>query len=1120
MRDWSSFNNWNSHISDKNAFRALQFLKEIIDEYQKEVTAEKERFDSEKDRSQQYNRQAVSRIKEQEEKAVWALKKAHDESLSEITELQNDCRRKHEEIANLRLAQTSFKGLKKMLVGLSAGTVAGSKQQAQTATQEEFAAYQAVDSALERWRDKQNQLFQEQVKAENDKANRACDVEQKKYYEHVDQIQNAHKRKLEELERQYRAALNEIMSPEKVRAFQNNVRESTQVAENYSCTPNLSDFIYFGDISTEIMSRGKIDAEVRNMALSANDRVFEDDAKSLRAHLPYCQRLDDGISLFLNYNNKNRVQYQEQLRLLLLRLFMSYPAGKVEATMIDPVELGETFSIFTPLGEEQPRIIDTKIWSREQDITNAIGILREKLETVMSSYGEDRKSRLEREPVRILAITDFPTGFSANALRDLQAIVRKSAACGVCIFIWANSDEVEKLQSSQGAVFNEIKQMLHVANADGDKVMLVAGRYHDIRLHFDPMKDISASRKEIIQVLTRGIHSSGKKIEDFSSMYEDDISDPNNWFHQTTIDEMVIPIGIKGAGTVVRMIMGKENTTAHHALIAGQTGSGKSTLLHTIIMSTLLNYSPDEAQLYLVDFKEGVEFKTYSKLNLPSVRLVAIDCEREFGLSVLRELRKEMKRRFDQFKREADRENINDYRKVTGKKVPRMIAIFDEVQELFRESNDVIGGECATILSELLTLGRAAGIHIVLVSQNFDLMPGIKQTMLSHAAIRIGIKGIQGSEENAKSVLGEGNNGVRQLPEGMAGAAVFNNESGKEAANTIFQVAFLEKEKRAELLALLSSVQNSDAYARKYKAKTKVLLTSAEDDMFNPFNQLILNSHAEKLLDDKTNYSLMIGEGFELVRKFKIGIAPAKRQNLLVIGQEEKVAASIFYFSMLSLLYGELGNEDVRKDNQLICFMNLSDEEEFLEPNNTSFSHIRSCFPKQVKMTGIGGMEDMISDTYDTLMRRMEGVETSEERLFLMIFGVNRAHKLKQNGVYEEDDESSALSKLIEIFDRGPQYGINSILWGESLSGTKRVLGNQCDRYFAQHIAFKTDKETMDDFVMESMSETLRDTTAVYMDVDNDVKNTHFRPYEIPVKQWVNKFAKAYEKYISAGGEN
>ena len=48
------------------------------------------------------------------------------------------------------------------------------------------------------------------------------------------------------------------------------------------------------------------------------------------------------------------------------------------------------------------------------------------------------------------------------------------------------------------------------------------------------------------------------------------------------------------------------------SLIAGKTGSGKSTLLHAIVTNLALTYSPDQIELYLIDFKKGVEFKTYA----------------------------------------------------------------------------------------------------------------------------------------------------------------------------------------------------------------------------------------------------------------------------------------------------------------------------------------------------------------------------------------------------------------------------------------------------------------------------------------------------------------------------
>jgi len=77
-------------------------------------------------------------------------------------------------------------------------------------------------------------------------------------------------------------------------------------------------------------------------------------------------------------------------------------------------------------------------------------------------------------------------------------------------------------------------------------------------------------------------------------------------------------------------------------LLAGRTGSGKSTLLHAIATNAALRYSPAELELYLVDFKKGVEFKNYATRDLPQAQVVGVESEREFGLSVLERLDREL----------------------------------------------------------------------------------------------------------------------------------------------------------------------------------------------------------------------------------------------------------------------------------------------------------------------------------------------------------------------------------------------------------------------------------------------------------------------------------------------
>ena len=58
----------------------------------------------------------------------------------------------------------------------------------------------------------------------------------------------------------------------------------------------------------------------------------------------------------------------------------------------------------------------------------------------------------------------------------------------------------------------------------------------------------------------------------------------------------------------------------------------------------------------------------------------------------------------------------------------------------------------------------------------------------------------------------------------------------------------------------------------------------------------------------------------------------------------------------------------------------------------------------------------------------------------------------------------------------------------------------------------------MDFLVAETDTKSLNGQTAVYMDVNTDVKNTHFRPYDIPAKVWVERYAEVYDRIVNEGG--
>src|SRR5207237_8270591 len=148
------------------------------------------------------------------------------------------------------------------------------------------------------------------------------------------------------------------------------------------------------------------------------------------------------------------------------------------------------------------------------------------------------------------------------------------------------------------------------------------------------------------------------------------------------------------------------------------TGSGKSARCHIIITSLPLWCSPEQVELYLVDFKKGVEFNCYANRRLPHARVVAIESARAFGLSVLERVDAELRRRGDLF-RQLGVQDLPGYKRAGGsEKLPRSLLLIDEFQEFFVEEDRVSQG-AAVLLDRIVRQGRAFGIHVILGSQAF-----------------------------------------------------------------------------------------------------------------------------------------------------------------------------------------------------------------------------------------------------------------------------------------------------------------------------------------------------------------------------------------------------------------
>lgn len=160
-----------------------------------------------------------------------------------------------------------------------------------------------------------------------------------------------------------------------------------------------------------------------------------------------------------------------------------------------------------------------------------------------------------------------------------------------------------------------------------------------------------------------------------------------------------------------------------HLLIAGTTGSGKSVLISAITTCLVMNNSPEDLRLVMLDPKM-VELLRFN--GLPHL-MGKVETKLERITAVLRWVVVEMQRRYKLLEelRVRDLENYNRKigRRKAGQTLPRIVVLIDELADLMMSSAE----HTESTLVRLAQMARATGIHLVVATQrpSTDVVTGL-----------------------------------------------------------------------------------------------------------------------------------------------------------------------------------------------------------------------------------------------------------------------------------------------------------------------------------------------------------------------------------------------------------
>lgn len=793
-------------------------------------------------------------------------------------------------------------------------------------------------------------------------------------------------------------------------------------------------------------------------------------------------------SLILQTSSAASAQAAEILNHTILRLLASCPPGKASFTILDPVGLGQNFAGLMNLSDYEDSLINHRIWTQRDQIEDRLGTLSAHIEKIIQMYLRDEFATITEynsqagsvaEKYHFLVIADYPANFSESAVKRLESILASGPRCGVFTLMHADlralpPEEAAALQPRAASVV--LRQEAGVWTLPGTPM---AG------LSLTPFSPPPAEQSlALLHAIGRASVDSARVQVPFSQI----APLPENYWQNDTTQELRIPIGRTGATKQQILAIGKG--TRQHALFAGKTGSGKSTLFHVIITNLALSCSPDQVEFYLIDFKKGVEFKCYATKQLPHARVVAIESDREFALSVLHRLDEELKRRGDRF-RALGVQDLPGWQRAGGPEpIPRTLLIIDEFQEFFVE-DDTIAQTASLLLDRIVRQGRAFGIHVLLGSQTLGGAYSLPRATLGQMTIRVAL---QCNEADAYLIMDDNNSAPRLLS--RPGEGIYNDAAGSVEGNSPFQVVWLPDDERDLWLDKVTALSARSGRP----AQTPIVFEGNAPADLNG-NVLLKKVLASPPVQLPAVGRCWLGAPNSIKGPTEAAFHRQSGQHLLIVGQRDEATLIMLGLSLLALAAQYPAG--TAKFYLLHSATPGTPEAFFIDQMAVALPSSLT----QVRPSDAGTAIAEIAEELKSRNASSVGSASSAPPVFVIVHGLHRFKKLRQEDEFsfsmDSDSGESAGAQFASLLTEGSSQGIHLLVSLDTYNNVNRCMNRKALTEFEMRVVFQMSANDSSSLIDSPAAGNLGLHRALFHN-EHDGTTETFRPYAPPDPSWLH----------------
>jgi hypothetical protein len=713
---------------------------------------------------------------------------------------------------------------------------------------------------------------------------------------------------------------------------------------------------------------------------------------------PVAVPLLDSAHLHVSTTPESHAAAESMVETLLLRALSYFQPGLVQVHLWDTGQLTGPLPGLYPL--TRAGLLTVHDPARPQDLLDELsehirrvhsGVLAGGHTSVQASSG---RAGRRTEPWRIAVLFGKHERLPDQQQQQLQRIARNGLVCGVQLIV------VD--------IPVTVNSPMETVTFTGPNTARTSMTGQHITMRPDP----ALPRAEVptaCAVIAEGFEERKARLGAFADLL------PDQFWTMSSEGGLVTPVGFHD-GVPVDVVLGDSSP---HALVGGPSGSGKTNFLYALLGGLAARYSPDELELYLLDFKEGVSFAQFTPGRkdpswLPHARLVGVNvnADREFGVALLRFLADRMRQRADAAKQHEVTKLEELRAEDPDTNWPRIVAVIDEFQFLF-SGGDQVAAEAAQLLEDVARRGRSQGIHLVLASQDVSGIEAFwgRPAIFEQFILRIALP-------KARRVLVDNTNEAAvDLPRWHA---VVNHESGVRLGNQLARIPdATARHTFDDLQRRLYDQRPADLEPPQLFDGSRVPALSATPD----FHAL--------MPDDQEAPFALLGQVIDVAGSAAgSALVSAPGRNLAVIGSSVTDAASVLGAAVLSL--ARQHDPGTARFTLLPLVQGSAAAVEALELQLAAAGH-------EVAVLGRTDLTKLLAELAAELVQaRSAGGGERMRPHYLVGYGIDAAHSLLETR--EVGVIASGLDDLRAVLRNGPQERTHVLGWWRGVGRLRASL--------------------------------------------------------------------------------